>query len=1152
MKFSRLKITGFKSFCDESELEFLPGISGIVGPNGCGKSNLVEALRWVMGESSYKAMRASNMDDVIFSGSINRPSRNSAEVSLIIDNSERKAPAALNNADILEISRRIERESGSAYRVNGREVRARDVQLLFADASTGSKSPSLVRQGQISELIAAKPVQRRALLEEAAGISGLHSRRHEAELRLRAAEQNLERVDDVVAQIEEQLASLKRQSRLAIRYRNISGEIRKNEALLYYIRWVNARHEQKNIEAEQGKLIKKLADATHNEQQANRVHQENDKRLAPLRENEAKIGAKLQRLKILAEQLEQELAQTKNRQIELVNRKEQICADIERETNLLNEADEIILNAKNEREKIEKQFIDENEQIAIAKEISAKIKQKLANIENEAQIGAQKLAEYRAKKQQALSNLQEEKNRLNDLKQQQIDLARKKEEINALLQNNEAIKLYQEKLEKAQQSLKEAEKDSIKIEKELAKKREKIEEIRPLQAKYQSQLSKLESEAATLSKILNIENNSLWPLIIDEINVKAGYESAIGAALGEDLEASLDKTAPIFWDLINNDVDDAPLPDGVVNLTKFVSGPKILNRRLKQTGLVEKDDGAKLQSLLKPGQRLVSKEGDLWRWDGFVAVAGAPTAATKRLEQKNRLKELDKEINNAKQKCSSFNKKLTDLIDEQNILQEKKQKEKEKWRFLQNNIANLQTQLEEEKKSLLDFTAKHSAILETEKIIEQNIKNSIREIEEGEKLLNNIGDEKEILQNNELLQNELNALRAESEQAQLKLNELENNKKLQNERIKLLNKEIENWQQRKIGAQRQINILLERKREINVQLEKLDSSPDEFAKRKNLLLEDIEVAKNDYKIASDRLELALTQYRQSEKNLRQNIEELSKAREELARIEERLKANLHHIRQIEQTIVENLGVSAEETAQIAQIKANMPLADEQIVERKVERLKTERERLGGVNLGAERELAEVKEKLDIMLKDKEDLIGAISKLRTGISSLNKEGRARLNEAFAKVNAHFKTLFATLFGGGAAELKFVESDDPLEAGLEIIARPAGKKEQILTLLSGGEQALTAISLIFAVFLTNPAPICVLDEVDAPLDDANIERFCNLLDEMCKRTDTRFIIVTHNPITMSRCDRLFGVTMAERGVSQIVSVDLSEAKQVAQIG
>ncbi|HEV7293507.1 MAG TPA: chromosome segregation SMC family protein, partial [Devosia sp.] len=339
MKFSRLKLHGFKSFSDETLLVMEPGLTGIVGPNGCGKSNLVEAMRWVMGESSYKAMRASGMDDVIFSGSGNRPARNTAEVTLVLDNADRTAPAALNTADVLEVTRRIEREAGSVYRVNGKEVRARDVQLLFADASTGAHSPAMVRQGQIGELIAAKPTARRALLEEAAGISGLHSRRHEAELRLRAAEQNLDRVDDIIGQIETQLETLKRQARLATRYRSLSGDIRRAEATLYHIRWVAARFAEKEAEAQQAVLIRGLADATHLELQAQKQLTAADDALQPLREREAVTGAVLQRYTILSEQLAGEARRMSQRRAELEDRVRQLAADGERERHLVTEAE---------------------------------------------------------------------------------------------------------------------------------------------------------------------------------------------------------------------------------------------------------------------------------------------------------------------------------------------------------------------------------------------------------------------------------------------------------------------------------------------------------------------------------------------------------------------------------------------------------------------------------------------------------------------------------------------------------------------------------------------------------------------------------------------------------------------------------------------
>ena len=1150
MKFSRLKITGFKSFCDESELHLETGLTGIVGPNGCGKSNLVEALRWVMGESSYKAMRASGMDDVIFSGSKNRPNRNSAEVALILDNSDRNAPMALNDADILEVSRRIERESGSAYRVNGREVRARDVQLLFADASTGAKSPALVRQGQIGELIAAKPVKRRVILEEAAGISGLHSRRHEAELRLRAAEQNLERVDDVVAQIEEQLSNLKRQARQATRYRNVSGDIKKSEALLYHIRWAGARYEQKNNEALQGKLINSLADATHKQQLANKSHQENDRRLEPLREQEVATGAKLQRLKILRDQLEQELLRAGNRKVELEQRQKQILFDEQREQDLISEASEIIAAYEKETAELSKHQLGSEKNINVAKDNSAKINQQLEEAQIVSQQANEKLAQVRATRLTAQKTYDDAQEKLNSFVQQQANVTKDLNEVSNSLDENEKAKQYKQDLELAHLVSLQAEEASKKAEQNLATQQSELEKLRPSFDKSQTKFSTLKSEAATLAKVLNVEGGSLWPAIVDELEVQSGYERALGAALGEDLEASSDRSAPIFWDRSADYNDDYDLPKGALALTQYVKAPTLLSRRLKQIGLVEENDGSRLMLELKQGQRLVSVEGSLWRWDGFVAKADAPTPSAQRLAQRNRLNELDKEVNEAKDISEELDEKITSLTQHLQSARQKEQLEKENWRLAQREIANIQNSLDIAQKALVEFISRKSALEEAQNRLKQNINDKQNELDEAKIQLDNEEGEEQAQRKSQDMQNELNIVRENAQQAQRKLSSFENEKNLRLSRISQLENEIENWQRRKISATSQSEVLKSRNEEMSEQLKILNANPDSFAIKQQALDEDIEAANADYKTASDRLAEAQNLYQQSDKSLRIAHDELSRAREELARIEERLKANLAKSQQIEQIILENLSIPASKAAEVAGLKSDAPLPDENQVEKKVERLKVERERLGGVNLGAEREMAEIKEKLEIIIKDKEDLIAAISKLRSGISSLNKEGRARLNDAFDKVNSHFKTLFTSLFGGGEAELKFVESDDPLEAGLEIIARPPGKKSQIMTLLSGGEQALTALSLIFAVFLTNPAPICVLDEVDAPLDDANVERFCDLLDEMCERTDTRFVVVTHNPITMSRCDRLFGVTMAERGVSQIVSVDLSLAKQVAE--
>src|SRR5690554_4355442 len=452
MKFSRLKLHGFKSFSDETTLVMEPGLTGIVGPNGCGKSNLVEAMRWVMGESSYKAMRASGMDDVIFSGSGNRPARNSAEVTLVLDNSDRTAPAALNNADILEVTRRIEREAGSVYRVNGREVRARDVQLLFADASTGAHSPAMVRQGQIGELISAKPTARRALLEEAAGISGLHSRRHEAELRLRAAEQNLERVDDIIAQVEVQLETLKRQARQATRYRALSGDIRRAEATLYHVRWVNARYAEKETEAQQGRLINQLADASHVEHEAKKFAEAADNALQPLRDADAAAGAALQRLTILRGQLEEELRRANSRHGELEDRLRQIATDATRESALITDSEGLIEGLRGEREELAEAAESEAEASEIARAQAEEARSALEEAEAIARQSADAVAEIRARRGQALKGAEEAGQRVAKLERQISDIAQDAEAVERSLGADHSVAERRAALEAAQEA----------------------------------------------------------------------------------------------------------------------------------------------------------------------------------------------------------------------------------------------------------------------------------------------------------------------------------------------------------------------------------------------------------------------------------------------------------------------------------------------------------------------------------------------------------------------------------------------------------------------------------------------------------------------------------------------------------------------------
>jgi chromosome segregation protein len=1147
MKFTRLKLTGFKSFCDPTELWLEPGLSGVVGPNGCGKSNLVEALRWVMGESSYKAMRASGMDDVIFSGSGTRPGRNTAEVTLVLDNADRTAPAPLNTADVLEVTRRIEREEGSVYRVNGKEVRARDVQLLFADASTGAHSPALVRQGQIGELIAAKPVQRRALLEEAAGISGLHSRRHEAELRLRAAEANLERVDDIIGQVEQQLETLKRQARLAVRYRALSGDIRRAEATLFHIRWVAARFAEKDAEAAQAKLIRELVDAQHVELEAQKVVFMAHQALAPLRDEEAKAGAVLQRYTILAEQLEAEKSRAETRRAELTERLRQIEQDGVRERALVAESDETLKSAAEEKSRLEAEAAGEAQAFEAAKSAAAQMQAQVSEAETAARAAADALSQLRARRTAAERTLAEARSRAQRLDAQVAEVVREAEAVARTLAANAVLQQRSEALAAAQAKASAAEAQAIAAEAAAVTAQTAADAVRPELQQIEAALTRLEAEAQTLSRIVNAGGSGRFPAIVDALKVAPGYETALGAALGDDLEASSDARAPLHWSGASAS-DDPALPAGAMPLSTHVSGSLLLKRRLDQVGLIDPADAARLVPLLKPGQRLVAKTGGLWRWDGFVAAPDAPTAAAEKLRQRNRLADLSAEIEAARARRNSRRADAQSLNEALATARNDEHQKRDLWRNAQRDIASAQSALDAAQKALGDLTAKAAALAETRTRLEAARLEAAAAVTETEKAVTDLADESAASALAASHQTALAQQREKAEQARLKLGNFETAARMRTARLNQIAQDIAAWQRRRDSAASQLATLDARAKEVTAQVAELDASPESFTERRDKLDQLIAIATGEHKAAADALATADSRHRDADRAQRLAHDALSGFRAEVARVEERIKGLIAQRQQIERQIEETLNIGASQTLAASGLRPEQALPAESQVESQVDRLKAERERLGGVNLGAEKEAAEVQEKLDLMVTDRDDLIAAIAKLRAGIQSLNREGRQRLNEAFEKVNAHFQELFTSLFGGGTAELQFVESDDPLEAGLEIIARPPGKKPSTMTLLSGGEQALTAMSLIFAVFLTNPAPICVLDEVDAPLDDANVERFCNLLDMMAQRTETRFLVITHNPITMSRVDRLFGVTMAERGVSQLVSVDLSSAQAV----
>ena len=856
MEFKKIELTGFKSFVEKTSFFIEKGLTGIVGPNGCGKSNIVEAIRWCMGETSAKSMRGTGMEDVIFSGTANKTSKNIAEVSLILDNSDKDGPIQYKELNSIYVKRRIVKDKGSRYFINDKEVRARDVQTLFADLSTGAHSPSMISQGRIGALVTAKPTDRKAILEEAAGISGLHVRRHESELRLNSAENNLKRADELKRQQEKQLENLKKQALEASKYKLISEEIKKIEAGLYYIKLMEIEKERslsKEIASEADDEISGLTiEINHN----NNLLEEENIKLKPLRDQNIEILSKLQRLNLEFQSLEDEEKRAKTEKDRLSTFENTIEMDIEREKNIISDAQ------SNEK------------------------------------------------------RLNEEKNDLIDTEKKYYDLE-KQTQLDLQIATEE-LKKEQDKLERISKNL------------------------------------SLNSQGKEFINYLNNINQNL-------------------------------ENAKIY--LENNE-----------------------------------------------------------------------------------------------------NKKALDAID--NII----------------------------------LSVKN----ETKKFKTATEKNSINEITE--------------------LTNKIKLSQEKYASALSKHHSIQTETVRRQARIKNIDIEIQNWKNLKFNSEKMAKELLSRVDKIKVEIEIIAKLPETIAIKKGQLMENTSTTENEKQSLSNQLAQAEVKYQEINKQLKIVEEKMMLARENKARSGATVEGLENRKKDLLGRIKNDLNINEKNLLINSNLKdlTTFPNVIEQ--EDKLDAKKNKREQLGSVNLRADEETEQYKTTIKKMEQDREDLVSAIAKLRASINELNQKGRERLLEAFEKVNRKFNEVYTKLFSGGNAKLELIDSDDPLEAGLEMLVSPPGKRLQSITLLSGGEQALTALSLTFAVFLTSPAPICILDEVDAPLDDANVTRFCALLNELTKITTTKFIIITHHALTMSRVDRLYGVTMPEKGVSQLVSVDLEKAEEL----
>ncbi len=1148
MKFSRLKLSGFKSFVDPTELFIESGLTGIVGPNGCGKSNLLEAMRWVMGENRPTSMSGSGMEDVIFSGTGTRPMRNNAEVTLVIDNSDRSAPSPYTEFDTIEVSRRIERDAGSVYRINGRDVRQRDVQIFFADAATGSASPSLVRQGHIGVLINQKPLARRAILEEAAGIGGLHQRRHEAELRLKAAETNLARLDDIIAEVEGQLQGLKRQARQAVRYRNISGIIHKAQAVAFLLRWNSAEEQERADATTLQKTNAVVAERAERAAEATTARVEATNALPPLREKEAECAAALQRLMHERDALDAEANRACEEAQKIRQRIEQAEQDRVREQTLEQDAISALNVLDEESRALNTANANASGELQRAETNAINARELLAGKEHNFEALAAELAELNAKRTSLEHTRRENADavaradaQLESLSPQQLEAESEMTAAPGVLAADAAVNESRRKVIEAKEHFEQ--KDAA-----LARAIEAEANARAPFDAAEREVQRHAAEANALATLLHRVDRDLWPPVIDSLKVEPGYEAALAAALGDDLDAPLDEAAPQHWRDLKRADDAPPLPDGATRLSDFVDGPSALARRLAFTGVVTPEQGRSAHAQLKPGQRLVTTKGDLWRWDGYCVSADAQSSAAIRLAQRNRLDATENALENSKQAVEDTREKYT-------AAQEAAATAREEAREAERNLRALETELmaaQDESARIARAVGEKTAQLAT---IAADIR-SLRETRDMARRAEAAAREAQTtLQDVSALEERLSEARAsvatarsETGQAVAAFETLKNAASSRNTRLAAISDDRARWDLRRDAAAQKNTELSQRIVDMQAELAEREAMPEQITDRRNALLDAISEAEKAHSRAGDERAEAEQILSEADRVTRSADSSLSEAREERAAAQARAESAATRLEELSARIRDELDCHPKELFERAGLKQGAELPSLEHAEARIEKLKRERELLGGVNLRAEEEANEHEQRLHALQTDREDLDGAIQRLRRGIQSLNREGRERLLYSFEKVNANFEKLFKELFDGGEARLTFTESDDPLEAGLEILAKPPGKKLTTLSLLSGGEQALTAISLIFAVFLVNPAPICVLDEVDAPLDDANVDRFCRLLEEMTRMGETRYLIITHHALTMSRMSRLFGVTMSERGVSQLVSVSLDEAERV----
>lgn len=1137
MRIRKLKLSGFKSFVEPAELRIESGLTGVVGPNGCGKSNLLEAIRWVMGENSPKSMRGSGMEDVIFAGTAQRPPRNFAEVVLACEDDAREE---------LEVVRRIERGAGSAYRINGRDVRAKDVSLIFADAATGAHSPALVSQGKIAAVIAAKPAERRQMLEEAAGIAGLHVRRRDAESKLRQTENNLARLDDLMTGLTAQISSLRRQARQAERYKALSDQIQLAEARLLFARWRDAAAAADAARKEAEAASERVATAQSAANDAQKAQQQAAIALASARDEMADrrddASAHGHRMAALTSQLEAA---------------EQRLADLDRQQQRLEEdrgeADRMTTDAAEALKKLERELAESGKALADDEARRPSLARAAEQAESAGRAAELALAKstadhagVEAEWRVAEAALEQAKMRLQRL---ESDAERHAGAERALRQSGDpqaAVEAAQAALNEAVAALASARSALDAMQQRKATLSAARDEASASLSAAKAELAGVEREFSALERDREARqrqaaNKHGLPAALDIVRAAPGYERALAAVLGRDAKAPLGTPEAAadgrFW---AGSQAPAPVADSLA--AHVTHCPPQLTARLALVHVADSDDGR----ALAPGEWLVTRAGHLRRWDGFIA-RGEGAAEAARLEAENGHAELADQLPALRLEAERTEAEHTAAQSELSAVQTGLVAAERELASLADRERSALRALDQAEDAKARHAARTEELAAARADLAERQQQAEAERDAALEKRNALPDPETGRAGVEAAQAKHEAARALLQAATAELAAHDQGLAVARERASARAADIRNWQARAGDAARRLS-------EMSGRLEEIAEERAIHAAKPAELMQEIEQGDTvrervtrELAAAEAAVATATEAAEAIDRQLAQATEALASARE--ARAGAAARAENEESRRAEMGRIsgERFQCPPPMLAQRFAFDSD-DVADSAAESATMDKLTADRERIGPVNLVAAEELSALEEQHGSNAAEQAELAEAVNRLRGSIGNLNREGRERLRAAFDEVDTHFRRLFTRLFEGGQAHLALVDSDDPLEAGLEIFAQPPGKRLQSLSLLSGGEQALTAVALIFALFLTNPAPICVLDEVDAPLDDANIDRFCDLLDAMNQETDTRYLIVTHNAVTMSRMHRLFGVTMIEKGISRLVSVDLGGAEQL----